>query len=211
MFHLEFAPTVLSDYKASRAGGPVPMTPRFLRVYDGFLAPDECAALVRHFQARTADEVTEIDNGLAKYRRHVMIDSVLAARVFEAVRAELPAELGAVCANDHFRFSEYSPGGEFKMHRDGVNQDARGNRSVVTVNVFLNDDFSGGATDFFFDDKRLRASVPPAPGRAAVFLADQYHCGRPVTRGRKYLLRTDIMTRDLGSVYTWVRQHALAP
>jgi prolyl 4-hydroxylase len=173
------------------------MSPHFLRVYDDVLSPERCAQLVRLFQALPADQVTQIDNGVAKYRRHVMVDAAFAAELFEALRHEIPPELGAVGANDHFRFSEYEPGGEFKVHRDGVNQDARGNRSVVTVNIFLNADFTGGSTDFYHDDRTLRVSVPPAPGRAAVFYAHQLHCGRPVTRGRKYLLRTDIMARDL--------------
>ena len=50
---------------------------------------------------------------------------------------------------------------------------------MITVNIFLNEEFSGGSTDFYLDDKRtLRESVAAKRGRAAVF------DGAAVSRGR---------------------------
>ena len=67
-------------------------------------------------------------------------------------------------------------------------------RSCLTLNIFLNDDFEGGETDFLFDDKQtLRFSAKPKAGRAMLFYSQQYHRGNKVTKGEKYLLRTDIM------------------
>jgi predicted 2-oxoglutarate/Fe(II)-dependent dioxygenase YbiX len=104
--------------------------------------------------------------------------------------------------NDHFRFSKYHPGQQFGIHRDGINQDATGARSALTLNIFLNDDFEGGSTDFFHtrNEDDLRFSVKPKPGRGALFFAQQYHCGRQVTKGFKYLLRTDVMVMDVFNV-----------
>ena len=89
--------------------------------------------------------------------------------MFSRIREKIPEEFGAAGCNKVFRFSMYEAGGEFKMHRDGRNQDSRGRRSVITVNIFLNEDFTGGSTDFYLDDKQtLRESVKARRGRAAV-------------------------------------------
>jgi hypothetical protein len=56
-----------------------------------------------------------------------------------------------------------------------------------------NDDFEGGATAFH--ESRDSLLVMPEVGRALVFYHRQLHEGMPVVRGRKYVLRTDIMFR----------------
>jgi 2OG-Fe(II) oxygenase superfamily len=100
--------------------------------------------------------------------------------------------------NDHFRFSKYHEGQFFDIHKDGINQDSEGNRSALTLNIFLNDNFKGGETDFFSSDNRndLRFSVIPKTGRGGLFFAQQYHSGNEILEGVKYLLRTDVMVKD---------------
>jgi hypothetical protein len=66
----------------------------------------------------------------------------------------------------------------------------------VVVNIFLNEDFEGGHTDFLYDDgETLRMSVSPKKGTGAIFYSQQYHRGNKVI-GNKYLFRTDVMTCD---------------
>lgn len=99
-----------------------------------------------------------------------------------------------VGCNPMFRIAKYQPGGQFEIHMDGVNEDDHENTSVLTLNIFLNDDFDGGETDFLHN-KRLRCSVLPEVGKAALFDHGQYHRGNKVSNGEKYLLRTDIMVK----------------
>ena len=104
-----------------------------------------------------------------------------------------------VCGlNDHFRFSKYHKGQFFDIHKDGINQDSKGNMSALTLNIFLNEDFKGGETDFFnsFDRNDLRFSITPKIGRGGLFYAHQYHSGNEILEGTKYLLRTDVMVKD---------------
>jgi prolyl 4-hydroxylase len=54
----------------------------------------------------------------------------------------------------------------------------------------LNDDFEGGSTDFTHD------TVAPERGAGLFFHHPHLHRGAPVTAGRKYVLRTDIMYRS---------------
>lgn len=94
------------------------------------------------------------------------------------------------------------------MHRDGAfvyNDETRRcstshlvcmlshGASILTLMIYLNDGYTGGETQFL-DNSR----APPQPvvvkgeaGAALVFNHDAEHMGCPVTRGTKYIMRTD--------------------
>jgi len=84
------------------------------------------------------------------------------------------------------RFYKYSFGQRFKMHKDGPwHEDGLG--SQFTFLIYLNDDFTGGDTDF----REFR--VKPEPGAALLFLHDTWHEGAAVESGIKYVLRSDVL------------------
>ena len=60
---------------------------------------------------------------------------------------------------------------------------------------YLNDDFNGGETVFKIgrreDDNYY--TVKPKTGSVLFFMHRQLHTGSVVTRGTKYVLRTDVM------------------
>ena len=84
------------------------------------------------------------------------------------------------------RFYAYDPGQRFKMHKDGPWTED-GHTSQLTLLVYLNEDFDGGATDF------REFAVTPRTGDALLFIHDTWHEGQAVTRGTKYVLRSDVM------------------
>ena len=84
------------------------------------------------------------------------------------------------------RFYAYDPGQRFKMHKDGPWTED-GHTSQLTLLVYLNEDFDGGATDF------RDFAVTPRTGDALLFIHDTWHEGQAVTRGTKYVLRSDVM------------------
>jgi prolyl 4-hydroxylase len=53
--------------------------------------------------------------------------------------------------------------------------------------IYLNDDFEGGETRF------ERATIRPVKGMALVFEHSMLHEGAEVVRGRKYVMRTDVI------------------
>jgi hypothetical protein len=59
--------------------------------------------------------------------------------------------------------------------------------------VYLNDDFRGGETAFLDEDENVLSEVAPVAGMALVLRQDVYHMAAAVTKGVKYLLRTDVM------------------
>ncbi|MEM8795899.1 MAG: 2OG-Fe(II) oxygenase, partial [Pseudomonadota bacterium] len=102
----------------------------------------------------------------------------------------------ALSLNERFRFYRYDVGQKFDWHQDGYFERKNGERSQFTFMIYLNDDFEGGGTAFsgscnghYFPDFR----VQPKKGSALIFYHPIRHCGEPVTAGRKYVMRTDVM------------------
>lgn len=169
-----------------------------LEVIDNVFTKEECEDLIK--KAESIGFKT-IDRSIALYDRVIMTDKKLADHLYNKYKNIIPEYIDGervVGINDHFRFSKYHIGGKFDIHLDAFNTDSNGNISRLTFNIFLNEDFEGGETDFYEDDaKTLRCSVKPKTGRGALFYSQQYHCGNKVTKGNKYLIRTDVMTSIL--------------
>ena len=121
--------------------------------------------------------------------------------------------------NARLRLYRYSPGAIYRPHVDGAwpgsgtkkeesggetyEYDHYGDRwSRLTFLVYLNEDFGGGCTTFYTPsprEGRLEArSVEPRRGAALVFphggdCGSLVHEGSNVTRGAKYVIRTDVL------------------
>jgi hypothetical protein len=180
-----------------------------LTIIDNLLSPKECTDLINK-----ANTVRNDDDGNKSwhvadtsgiYMRVVMIDKNLAETLFQRIKHLLPETYKGfkpVYLNSHFRFSRYNIGGMFPLHCDGTNLDRDRidtygeTHSMFTLNIFLNDNFTGGETEFFSrkkDQLLSRYVAKPKTGRATLFYANQLHRGNTVQTPYKYLLRTDVM------------------
>lgn len=178
---------------------------KFIHIYDGLLTPTECAFFIKQFDGPVS-KLKFQDRGIAQYDRGLFVSQEWADRIYERIKDVLPrAILPFVCINDHFRFSKYHDGGYFGLHQDGLSQNSRGYRTILTVNIFLNSEFYGGETDFYADDKKtLCVQATPLEGRGAIFDREIYHMGNTVRGGYKYLLRTDVMFDSVTSgIHCW--------
>lgn len=165
---------------------------RLLLVVDNLLTQEECDDFISLLD--NEKQLEDIDKAFAFYKRNVLISEEWSKKIYDRVAPLLlPIVKQPICINTHFRFSKYVPGQFFDIHTDGVNQDDKGRRSFITINIFLNDDFEGGETDFLDNHKNLVLSAKPSPGRAAIFDRLIYHRGNLVKGGYKYLIRTDVM------------------
>ncbi len=179
---------------------------RFLCIIEDVFSEAECTAFIQELDA--AEKLSTVDSGLALYDRAMLISPMWAEEVKGRIRNLVPDNIRDIfVVNDHFRFSKYNDGGHFKIHRDGVNSDGKGNYSLLTLNVFLNNGFVGGETDFFREDGQRFVRAVPKPGRGALFETNVLHCGNSVSEGNKYLLRTDIMVPR--EVILWYQQQRL--
>ena len=67
-------------------------------------------------------------------------------------------------------------------------------QSFYTYIIYLNDDFEGGETTFLVTPEIV---IKPETGGGLFFQHPIIHEGVVVTKGKKYVLRTDLMYRKL--------------
>ena len=179
-------------------------------VIHDFLTPEECAEFIRVTEevGYGAAPITTPGGPVmlpeVRNNERVMIDNFAwAAKLWEKARPFIPSPyLGheATGLNERFRFYRYDTGQTFRPHMDG--HFARNDeRSQFTFMVYLSGECAGGDTVIYFHDDALtlpdgaEIRVKPEAGKALVFFHYLYHEGAPVTGGRKYVLRTDVMYR----------------
>ena len=176
---------------------------------EGILTADECAQFVAHsetagFEAATvalrsgAQLLTDLRNN----DRATVDDNDLAAVLWKRVEPFVPKTMDGYAAtglNPHFRFYRYEPGQQFKRHLDGWVYLPTGEVSRLTLLFYLNDECGGGDTVFgnwgFSKGKSIEPPIriTPTTGTALFFRHEIWHEGAPVTEGRKYVLRTDVL------------------
>lgn len=135
---------------------------------------------------------TQINKDVRSNSRVILDDPDLAESLWQRVKEYLPGKYSfwePVGLNERFRFYRYEPEERFVWHMDGSFRRDNGDASRVTLLLYLNEVEQGGATSF----KEHR--VQPETGTALFFLHDYLHQGDPVIKGRKYVLRTDVMYR----------------
>lgn len=128
----------------------------------------------------------------------VMIDDKEFVRILESrIKSFLPQKFENrrfLEINERLRFLHYSQGGKFTPHSDSsyVRSDYTA-RTLITLQIYLNDGFDGGETTFLDFDETVRVSVVPKAGMILVFEHDIYHEGSLVRSGDKYTIRTDVL------------------
>ena len=173
---------------------------------DEFLSDDECLTVIA-----LAEKVGFGRGKYSPFRRNnlrlMLVSPQLSQRVWrERVQPLFAGETFQHCGklwravgiNSLWRFSKYNAGNFFKPHVDDYYRDAKsGQQSLLTVNIYLND--NAAATRFYFRDGKRQGieRVVPEAGRALVFRqapgADYLHAGETVADGVKYLMRCDVM------------------
>jgi hypothetical protein len=202
-------------------------------VLSGVLTPAECRVLrdaaetlgFRPDHPLVAEKPTGIDS----CEWFVDNDSILAP-VYARVRAFLPppplktstATASMVCTglNARWRFFRYAESAVYRPHIDGSWPESRldketgayvsctdthtdAARSYYTFLIYLNDDFEGGETVFYYganDQNGMAArGVTPRQGSVVCFpqgnSASLIHEGSAVREGTKYVVRTDVLYR----------------
>lgn len=172
-------------------------------VVENFFSSAACDDLRQQFDAVTSWEMQApitTHNGPSlradtRNNERLMFDSVeLAQTLFAQLQPHVPPLLlrkRLVGLNERFRVYRYRVGQRFKAHYDGsFHRDPEGNeRSLLTFLLYLNDDFTGGATRFL----DLSLDIQPQKGAALLFQHPLLHEGCEVLSGCKYVLRSDVM------------------
>lgn len=154
-----------------------------------------------------------ISNYPTYYRNNdrFVMDSVdLANQLFEKVEPYLPKtiEVNSIIQsengvwylkelNSRIRFCKYSANQYFHRHLDGVHYRSNTVQSKLTFMIYLNNatEFEGGKTLFFKtkETEEIWASYIPKQGDLIVFDHNVWHEGEVLTKGQKFVLRSDIL------------------
>ncbi|XP_046580680.1 uncharacterized protein LOC124288154 [Haliotis rubra] len=172
-------------------------------VLENVLTPEECQWYIDETERRGyilaqvntgVKQVTRTD--IRNSSRNIWDSEEEAKKIWDRIKEFVPevfSERRVMGLNERLRFLRYNPGEYFKPHEDGVYQRDNGERSYITVQVYLNEGFVGGSTTFF--SYRTKDSIPVVPktGSVLVFQHDMLHEGSTLLEGRKYTIRTDVM------------------
>jgi hypothetical protein len=190
---------------------------KLVAVLSNVLSPEECAGLIKRAKGEQFEDVVmnrPIAGGdadqVANCRRSMIEDLDLASELFDRMvnaiqgteledriqhapwvsEGETGNILNATGLNDRLHILRYGAGQFFAPHRDS--RFKRGSEvSHITVQVFLNDNFSGGTTSIR-GGKRF-VDIKPQAGSVLLFDQDLRREECEVHFGRKFVVRSDVL------------------
>jgi predicted 2-oxoglutarate/Fe(II)-dependent dioxygenase YbiX len=204
-----------------RLGKAMPAAQRWAVHLKQVVPIELCRELIRETEAigyRTAlvnqrDGSQKLDTRVRHNLRVALVRPALAQRLLELCRPCLPRIVLAptskdasaqqphtlVDLNSHLRFSKYVDVDEhqFAPHADMSVKRCEDERSLLNLQVYLNDDYSGGETSLRRGDASWQDVRPIHTGDVLVFDHMFVHRTNPVALGIKHTLRTDVFYRPL--------------
>jgi hypothetical protein len=182
--------------------GHLDLTVPLVWTVDDALDEAACAAYARRMREARDAEIApvigehgvEVDLAVRNNTRVMWDSAEEAGSLLERVAPSVPGRLSGaalVGANPRLRLYRYGPGERHGAHWDTIVELADNVRSLLTLVFYLNDDFTGGETDF----PELGRRIAPRRGRALLFQHRVLHEAGAVTAGEKLVLRTDILYR----------------
>lgn len=180
--------------------------PTRVLVLDDALLPDQLGQLVATAEAATFEAQALGPQGIRSRERSVVTDVTVSEMLWSVIRQHLPtpgdwysegvapsldppvASWKFTGCNPRSRFYRYRPGASFSPHVDEPWRPGPAERSLLTLLLYLPaGGCEGGET--VVDGKVVQA----VDGRIVLFDHGVPHEGRPVERGTKLVLRSDVM------------------
>jgi prolyl 4-hydroxylase len=168
------------------------------------LNPDECLTLISKIELlnptiATINTMTgtRVHADTRNNDRVIFDDLELAQTLLNRIQEKAPKEIHGksfVGINERFRCYRYKPGMRFAPHTDGSFHRDELEQSFYSFLVYLNDEFEGGNTTFLTEPE---VSIKPEIGMGLLFQHPIIHEGSVVTKGIKYVVRTDLMYRTV--------------
>ncbi|KAK7098930.1 uncharacterized protein [Littorina saxatilis] len=183
---------------------PQDQAKRLAFVLYNVLTPEECQKYIKDTEKKGYEKAL-VNTGFGRQQLmtdvrnsdRCIIDSIEEAdKLWQRVKPFVPAEWNGhqvVGLNERLRFLRYDSGQYFKPHYDGEYRRENGERSYITLQLYLNEGFKGGSTTFLSRCQTERVEVVPRIGSVLIFQHDIYHEGSELKKGRKYAMRTDVM------------------
>ncbi len=201
--------TVLAEMRAEKETNTcyeVRNVPGFLQIVHDVLTPEECQAIIDIAEAQGFVKASIYTDATGKEHfsenrkssRCIVDSHEFVRRLWPRLLHHVPAtwgETAATCVglNERLRILRYDPGDEFRPHSDGAYVSPQGAISKITVLLYLNAGYEGGWTHFLHENGGSGVGIPPSVGMAAMQDQALVHWVPPLTVGRKYAIRTEVM------------------
>ena len=158
--------------------------------------PAECTTIVERIERERPRPTTDgTPRGTVRHNSRVVVfDKELADDLYMRVAPVIPPSLigmRPVGANECIRFYRYGPGDFFKPHQDTHFMRSLDEKSLLSIVVYLNDNYDGG--ELIFPDRG--DVIKPTPGLAVAFGHRMLHESATIRAGTKYAFRSDVMYR----------------
>merc|ERR1711907_825189 len=176
----------------------------------GMFSEQECKKLIEAAESHGFG-YTDYPKYYRGNTRLIVTDQSLTDAMWSRVSPFVPKTLemcgevwDAVGLNERWRLAKYVPGDRFRGHVDASYETDCGRLlSMYTVNIYMNGEFTGGATRFYGgqdeDGRQVDFSVKGEAGMCCLFRqppgALYFHDGEQLYSGEKYLFRSDVMYR----------------
>jgi len=174
-------------------------TEPLLWVVEDVYTETECRGFIDFIERSSPSIAT--NNPLYRDQDRVIKDDPETAReLFKRLRPHLPEQmpgLKLVGLNERLRMYRYRAGQRFEPHMDHWYRPSENQITLHTILVYFNDDFEGGETRFL---EQVEQTVIPQAGMVAIFQHKIRHEGRPVLRGTKYAMRSDVIYESHGPI-----------
>lgn len=194
-----------------------------VRLIHNVLTPTECSSLIQNVEAVGLTAPQLFDKSIRDCQRRHTLDIAMSEEIMPRLRPFLPEVMIVDSVRwklsrltHHWRYVKYVKGGKFAPHWDGAKLLPNYKMTMLTVQVYLNDDFEGGSTRFYMDYQAEQKSshdiaygsgqvaitsdpthaVIPRVGSVLVFdhaSRSVLHDGQPVECGVKYIMRCDVL------------------
>eukprot|EP01060_Flectonema_neradi_P020403 TRINITY_DN27945_c0_g1_i1.p1 TRINITY_DN27945_c0_g1~~TRINITY_DN27945_c0_g1_i1.p1 ORF type:complete len:256 (+),score=44.05 TRINITY_DN27945_c0_g1_i1:52-768(+) len=171
---------------------------------DDLISKEQCDAL-RRWSDETGFEQAKVNidfKGVSdpkvrnNYRTLLDLGEGVTDDLFHRLLPSLPTIDGMTpkCINHKTRVLRYAENQQFTTHKDGSYEND-GLKSMLTLQIYLTEDFGAGETTFINEANEVTARVKPAIGKCLIFSHDLLHSGDPPVdcRELKYALRTEVM------------------
>ena len=136
---------------------------KYAIVLENVFSSDECKAMVCESECKGYDTALlnkgggreELETKIRKSQRCIIDKIEYADTIWARVKDFVPTcwkhrkeDWHVVGLNERLRFLRYNPGDYFIPHFDGTYERPNGDRSFLTIQLYLNQDFEGGETTF---------------------------------------------------------------
>jgi Rps23 Pro-64 3,4-dihydroxylase Tpa1-like proline 4-hydroxylase len=169
---------------------------KYIKIIENVLTYDECNKLIQ----LSNDHNYQIINETTRLNQRTMIDdAIFASNLLKKLDIYIPKIYNNMIfdsINPRLRFLKYTKGDYFERHKDNSYYN-NGKISLITILIYLNDNYNGGFTKFFtnIDDAKGQTIYPKV---GMVCFADQQigHEVPPLIDGIKYVIRTELMYKS---------------